>query len=179
MRSFSAEVVKKLGHYVYLYIDPFTDEVFYVGKGFGNRAFFHFDDESESAKYDRIRAIRRGGAEPRIEILAHDLDEPSALGVEAAAIDLLGKRGLTNAVRGWRSGMHGRMTVEQIRAQYAAPEVRIMHPCVLIRINELFRYGMTPIELYDATRGVWRMGPNRKKAAFALAVYDGVVHEVY
>lgn len=30
-------VGEQLGHYVYLYVDPRTDEPFYVGKGVGNR----------------------------------------------------------------------------------------------------------------------------------------------
>jgi hypothetical protein len=38
---------------------------------------------------------------------------------------------------------------------------------------------MTSIELYDATRGVWKVGPRRDKARFALSVYGGVVRAVY
>lgn len=179
MRVFTYEICRKLRYYVYLYIDPSSREVFYVGKGAGNRAFSHLDDETESEKCSRIRAIRRTGHEPEIEFLAHGLDERIALQLEASAIDLLERRKLTNIVRGWRAGVYGRMTADQVRALYAATEVQIKHPCVLIRINERFRYGMTPIELYDATRGVWRIRPNLDRARFALAVFDGVVQEVY
>ena len=45
MKSFSAAVREKLGHY--LYIDPRTDEIFYVGKGDDNRAFYHLKREDE------------------------------------------------------------------------------------------------------------------------------------
>jgi hypothetical protein len=38
---------------------------------------------------------------------------------------------------------------------------------------------MTPVELYDATRGVWRVNPSRHKAKYAFAVYEGIVKEVY
>ena len=179
MRIFAEEICRKLRHYVYLYIDPASGDVFYVGKGKGNRAFDHLDDRSESEKCDRIMAIRKTGCEPQIELLAHGLDENAALQLEAAAIDLIGRRTLTNGVRGWKSGTYGRMTVDQVRARYAADEVDIRHPAILIRINDLFRYGMTAIELYDATRGVWKAGPNRTKAKYALAVFDGVVQEVY
>ena len=179
MRGFTEEVQKKLGHYVYLYIDPGTGRVFYVGKGAGNRAFSHLLDRSESAKQKRIREIRKLGGEPRIELLAHGLDEPTALRVEAAAIDLLGKENLANRIQGWHSGVQGRMTVEQLEAHYAAAEARILHPSILIRINDLFRYGMSDIELYDATRCAWKVGPQRKKAKLALAVFDGIVQEVY
>jgi uncharacterized protein len=51
-------------------------------------------------------------------------------------------------------------------------------PALLIRINQLFHYGMTPIELYDATRGIWRIGPAREKVELALAVFQGIVREV-
>lgn len=179
MRVFSQEICQELKHYVYLYVDPATREVFYVGKGTGNRAFHHLDDKSESKKCDRIRAIRNTGCEPHIELLAHGLDERTALQLEAAAIDLLKREMLTNAIGGWTRGVRGRMTIDQVRALYGAIEADVKHPCILIRINDLFRYGMTPIELYDATRGVWKTGPNREKAKFALAVFEGVVQEVY
>jgi len=38
---------------------------------------------------------------------------------------------------------------------------------------------MTALELYEATRGVWRVGATRNKATYALAVYRGIVREVY
>ncbi|MBI4601550.1 MAG: hypothetical protein HY721_06275 [Planctomycetes bacterium] len=62
---------------------------------------------------------------------------------------------------------------------YSRKRVEIREPAVLIRINELYRYDMTDAELYDATRGVWRIGEPRERASYALAVYEGVVLEVY
>ena len=39
---------------------------------------------------------------------------------------------------------------------------------------------MTPQELYDATRGYWRLNvKNAEKVDYALAVYEGMVLEVY
>ncbi len=38
---------------------------------------------------------------------------------------------------------------------------------------------MTPVDLYDATRGIWRIGPDREKVELAFAVYQDVVREVY
>jgi hypothetical protein len=38
---------------------------------------------------------------------------------------------------------------------------------------------MSDVALYEATRGVWKIGPRRAKARYALAVYQGVVQEVY
>jgi hypothetical protein len=57
--------------------------------------------------------------------------------------------------------------------------VDVTEPALLININRLFRYGMKPIELYDATRSAWKLGPRRERARYAMSVYRGVVREVY
>ena len=41
MNEFPPSVQKKPRYYVYVYLDPRDSEVFYVGKGTGNRAFAH------------------------------------------------------------------------------------------------------------------------------------------
>lgn len=180
LTEFSPEVRKNLRHYVYLYVDPVDGDVFYVGKGSGNRAFSHLDAGPDTEKGRRIRKIRDAGEEPVVEILAHGFDDPdTARQVEAAAIDLLGTDSLTNRVRGWGHGTPGRMTVEQVEAHYGATPADIDHRVLLIRINRLFRYGLSPVELYDATRGIWRLGKDREKLDYAFAVYEGVVQEVY
>jgi hypothetical protein len=177
---FPSEVIDRLKYYIYLYLDPSTEEVFYVGKGHGNRAFVHLDDTSESEKTRRIAEIRERGKEPKIEVLIHGLEANGlAMKVEAAVIDLIGVHNLTNKVRGWRTGIYGRMEVSEAIVLYSQEEAAITEPAMLIWINRLYRYGMTPVELYDATRGVWRVGPNRSKMQYALAVYEGVVKEVY
>jgi hypothetical protein len=38
---------------------------------------------------------------------------------------------------------------------------------------------MSREELYEATRGTWRLGRRREQAEFAVAVYEGKVLEVY
>lgn len=48
--KFPASVSKKLGSYVYLYIDPRDGVPFYVGKGTGNRCFAHLSAAGDSAK---------------------------------------------------------------------------------------------------------------------------------
>ncbi len=79
-------VADKLGYYVYLYIDPITEQIFYVGKGKGSRAFSHLDKnlaEKRAIKH-RIQKIRDAGEEPRIELLAYCLeDEQVALQIES------------------------------------------------------------------------------------------------
>jgi len=125
-----------------------------------------------------VRAARGPGA-GESSTYGSRLPAIDAMGIDLMGIDLLGIDTLTNAVRGWRTGTYGRMSVEQIQAQYDAPEVTIEHPVLLIRINQLFRYGMSDVEVYDATRGIWRLGRRREEAKYAFAVFDGVVQEVY
>lgn len=57
--------------------------------------------------------------------------------------------------------------------------VDVTEPAVLIRISQLFDTTMTAEALYEATRGVWKVGQRREAARYALAVAEGVVREVY
>ncbi|WP_312471223.1 LEM-3-like GIY-YIG domain-containing protein [Neobacillus sp.] len=179
-KQFSKEVISKLKYYVYIYSDPETNDIFYVGKGIGNRVFSHLNSSGDTEKSRLIKLIRDRGQEPKIEILIHGLeDEHTALKVEAAIIDLIGKEQLTNRVRGWQSGVFGRVEINQLISHYEREQVNIEEPAILIRINRLFRYDMTDIELYDATRGVWKIGNDKDKVKYAFAIFDGIVHEIY
>jgi hypothetical protein len=181
IRQFSEKARRKLKYYVYLYIDPRDGVVFYVGKGTGNRCFHHMKDVRESDKVARIKDLYKLGQRPEIEILKYGLSETQALLVEATAIDLLGIKSLTNLARGHGSRVGSRASVEEIAAQLDAKPAKIRsdHPCVLININRMFRYGMTPTQLYDATRSAWKVSPDRHDAQYAMSVYQGVVREVY
>lgn len=175
-----AEVADRLGYYVYLYVDPRTDRVFYVGKGRGRRVLSHLSDPTVSDKTETISGILAAGRAPRLEILAHGIrDEESAFRIEAAVIDLLGLGNLTNQVSGWRSLEYGRMTLEELMGYYTAPPSTVRVPAMLFRINRLYRHGMSAHELYEATRGIWRVGVRRERARYAFAVFEGVVREVY
>ena len=57
--------------------------------------------------------------------------------------------------------------------------MEISHNAILITINRLYRSGMSSQELYEATRGIWKVGHRRAKADYAFAVYRGIVREVY
>jgi len=56
---------------------------------------------------------------------------------------------------------------------------QITEPVILLNLRQLYRRGMSGIRLYDITRGVWRLGKQRSRANFALAVAEGTIVEVY
>lgn len=65
IKQFSKEVINKLKYYVYIYSDPETDEIFYVGKGIGNRVFSHLTDTDDTEKSRFISRILDRGQEPK------------------------------------------------------------------------------------------------------------------
>ena len=69
--------------------------------------------------------------------------------------------------------------VDTVDATRVPDAVDVSEPALLIRINRLFQPGLSELALYEATRGVWKLGPRRTRAAYALAIFEGVVQEVY
>ena len=63
--------------------------------------------------------------------------------------------------------------------KHQAEPADIQEPTVLIKINQLYRHGMSGVELYEVTRGVWKMSKRRNKTRYAFAVFHGIVLEVY
>ena len=183
IKKFSPKAKEALVHYVYVYSDPDTHKPFYVGKGKGDRVFNHLSDRSESDKVRKINDIKARGKEPVIEILAHGLDEETAFKVEAAVIDLIGIDNLTNQHRGHESSLYGKIDVSTLNARYSHEELcldDIVDNVLLIRINKLYRNDMTDMELYEATRGYWKVSPDQaKNIDYVLSVYDGMVLEAY
>ena len=63
--SFDNKTIEKLGFYVYALIDPRSKNLFYVGKGLGNRLFMHLRDaiegDSSTLKLNLIREINSQG----------------------------------------------------------------------------------------------------------------------
>lgn len=59
-------------------------------------------------------------------------------------------------------------------------EAEVLHNVLLLRINKLFREGMSTNKLYEVTRGAWKANSKRRdKVEYALAVYKYTVREVY
>jgi len=50
VKEFSQSIIEQLGFYVYLLIDPETEQIFYIGKGTGNRIFAHINQALVSPK---------------------------------------------------------------------------------------------------------------------------------
>jgi hypothetical protein len=151
-------------YYVYAYVSRSDGKIRYVGKGKGQRGLAH---------RGRFR-------NHRIDILAHGLpDEATAYAVEAAVIDALGRLQLKGQIRGKHSTEFGRVPLEELVVRYAARKVKVREPSILIRINQRYRPGMPARELYEVTRGVWAIGQRRETVRYAMAVYQGVIREVY
>ena len=181
--SFSAAVAEKLQYYVYLLKDPETGQVFYVGKGAGDRIFAHLNralrSPQASDKLDKIRAIQEKGLTVQHIIHRHGLTEEEAFEVESALIDFIGLDELTNMVRGYDSDTRGPMLISEAIALYDAPKIEIKEAALLIIVNRHYRRGMSAAELYEITLGNWVVGKQREQASYAFAVYRGIVREVY
>lgn len=83
---------KKNKFYVYLYIDPITGEVRYVGKGCGDRAFAHLErrDKVEFVKW--MKELRETHLmEPIIKYAARNLLEDDAYALEKELIMAYGR----------------------------------------------------------------------------------------
>ena len=178
---FTSDIIRKIKYYVYLLSDPISGEIFYVGKGKGNRVFSHLKDNSDNQKSRKIKDLKSKGLEPKIEFLVHGVDDEITIKkIEASIIDLIGKNKLTNIVGGYESSDFGRMDLAQIRGKYSSQKAEIKENVMLIKLSKTFRYNMDPRDLYDNTRGVWKVAEHRRKEVdYAFAVYDGIIQETY
>ena len=180
VRGFPVECQRDLDNYVYIYSDPDTHEVFYIGMGQGNRAFDHLEEQGDSAKNKKIRSLLRKGKPPVIEILKSGLDRETALIVESAAIDLLSTSKLTNVQSGHHSS---RIEVNKLISMYEGEELEpedVPEKVVCLQVNQYYRFDMTPMEVYDLTRAFWRVDIERaNKAKYVFALFHDKIVAVF
>lgn len=168
-------------YYIYAFYD--TEDVskkpFYIGKGKSSRCLDHLKYPDDSPKSERIKELiaRKNLG---IDILRHGMDELTAKLVEATCIDLLGVGELTNKVRG-SSSMMGRITLDELQHLLLKEETEIApeHAGLAFLLNSTYKSGMSSLELYEATRGIWAKIPKDERLKFAYATYGGLIMEVY
>lgn len=192
IKLFSEKAVEQLnGFYVYALIDPRNNQVFYIGKGIGNRVFSHEIEsgkspKSEKAKLKRIQEIEAAGFDVKRVIVNWSMTESEAFAAEAALINMLSFLSadmLTNAVAGHH--VHEAMTVEDFDLLYGAEHLKqedIQHSIMVIKINKLYRKGMNPKELYDIVRGNWRasmVSIQKRNVEYVFGVYNQLIVAVY
>lgn len=180
MPAFSSEIIDELKFYVYIYSDPDTRIPFYIGKGTANRCFQHLYDDSETEKQKKIKELQLLNKEPIIELLRYGLTDNEASILEAALIDFIDLKFLTNKMRGKHSRSLGRVNVKDLIQQATASDaVFLQDNVLLITINKLYRSAISKNELYQATRGIWKVGKRRDKVEYVCAIYQGIIREAY
>lgn len=55
----------------------------------------------------------------------------------------------------------------------------IKEKSILIRINRLYKESLSELQIFEATRGVWKIGEKRKLVKLAFAVFQGEIKEIY
>jgi hypothetical protein len=207
MATIPFDVADRIGpYYVYALIDPRDGQVFYVGKGTGNRVASHGrtagleKERGQTAKTARIHAIRDAGLEPMIDIVRHGITtEAEAFLIEAALIDCL--PGLTNIASGHGSDT-GRAPLDEMLSRYSSDPLAsdVPAPALLIRLKTKWVPNVEPVEpgylrtgagwhprisrteLYDAVRAWWKVSPTSvqgRRIRHAVAVVGGVTRGLY
>ena len=138
---------------IYGLIDPRNKQIFYIGKGTGNRVFEHERESLASPESDRLKLktisdIKADGFEVEKIIINANLSEAEAFAAEAAlinAFNYISDCGLTNIVAGHHSSEA--LSVEEYEKQFGAVkllEEDIKHKILVIKINRLYQRGMNP-----------------------------------
>ncbi len=164
--------------YVYIYVDPRNNRPFYAGKGTRNRLLGNLRTIPANIKL-LIKDIRKIRKEPRVELLRYGISHAEAAQVAMAATALIGSIDMTRNAAIHNKKCAGRVTSQELSAMLTAKKIVVEHKAILLKINQRYRSDMSPIELYEATRGIWRLDKRHEKAEYAMAVYRGIVCEVY
>lgn len=190
--AFSEKTLSAInGYYVYALIDPRSNDVFYIGKGTGNRVFSHEIESgktsaAEKEKIRRIQDIEKSGLSVKRIMINWGLSEQEAFASESSLINLfhfIPGNQLTNIVAGHH--IHECLTVENFELEYGAVPLKIeeiKHNILVIKINKQYRKDMSDYEIYDAVRGMWRVSLKSiesRNIHYVFAVYNGLIVGVY
>lgn len=177
-----------IGYYVYALFDPDTNEVFYIGKGRGNRVFNHaenalINEDITSNKIEKIKEIQRRGKDVRAIIIRHQLSEEEAFIVESSLLDVMSFIGksLTNLQAGHNSRHVGLMTVDELEQKYTLEKLgRLPTGFISININKTYKRGSNPDAIYQATKEAWVINERKiNQITHVLSEYRGRVVGVY
>jgi hypothetical protein len=154
---------------------------FYIGKGKGDRCLQHLKEGEASEKSKKIKNLLQNNS-LGIDIIRHGIKDDNTLKIiEATCIDLIGVGELTNVVRGKGTDV-GRMTIEEIDSIVSQKSIRIKkeHTGLVFLLNDTYKSGMSALNLFESTRGVWDKPPrNDNSIKYAYAAYNGIIKEVY
>jgi hypothetical protein len=186
---FDEKTKEHLKYYVYLLIDPVTDEPFYVGKGQNNRVFDHIkqkiEEKNENLKYQEIKRI--GSQNVKHIIVRHGLNESVAFAVEASLIDTFrfipsfNKFVKGNIQGGYNSIEKGLMSSNELKSLYNAEILEtIDNNCIIININGTYKRGAVADAIYTATKETWKMADWRPELyKYVISEYRGLIREVF
>ena len=169
---------EQLGHYVYVLRDPRNNQIFYVGKGVGNRVLDHANgvmgkEDPQSTKEMQISEIHAAGLEVDAWIIQSGLrSDEHAFATESAVYGTLKlvsstlnseKLSLRNIVVPPGFSNSGLIQLNEAIAIFGEPadSTLIPHDSVFIKPTTTWRRGMSAEELWESTHGWWLLGEER------------------
>lgn len=200
MENFSKKSKEELEYYVYGLVDPNDNNIFYIGKGCGDRVFDHarnaIENIESSLKLDKIRSIIKEGKTVKCYIIRHKLDKETAFMVESTLINLLTykdfntKSILTNIQVGHHQWNEGIKSTDEIEQLYTCEDL-ILNNCkeriMFVKLNQTAykrkknkEEFMVSESMYESTRKWWKGASNRmNKVDYVMGVFQGIVRTVY
>lgn len=201
MEQFTQKIADELKSYVYALIDPRNSQIFYIGKGQGNRVFQHAADALDRPeKTDKLELIREilaskgpDGQPLKVKhyIIRHHLSENEALDIESVLIDIFTYSAfsnhtigsLTNIQAGTHQSCYGIATTDEICRIYGADPIDLQQLAdelklnfMTININGSYRAEDEEDAIYEATRKSWCVGDqSANKVDYAIAQYHGFI----